>query len=169
MSHDYTAAVALDFAEDLTYAEVAPVLDALAATAIFRVRASRVAWSGPAGGGPEVGLILTAIASGGAAVFAATFCSELAKDAYKGARAAVLAVVRSLRDRQPEDRRAVVGFSIRILTIEICVGPLLDDEPGPDDWTDEWLVERLLKAQAIVDQGGERRSDPGVGCDHWVK
>ena len=53
MEFDWDAAVEVAFAEDLTYADVSPILDAFAQTRVFTVRGSRVGWSGPAAGGPE--------------------------------------------------------------------------------------------------------------------
>src|SRR6266508_1247041 len=99
---DFEAAVDVAFAEDLNYHDMAPVLDAFGATGVFRVYGTRVGWSGPAGGGPEIGIILTAVLGVGAAAFAKTFCEELAKDSYKAVRAALVGVVGHLRNRDPE-------------------------------------------------------------------
>jgi hypothetical protein len=176
MDFDYDAGVEVAFAEDLTYADVAPVLDAFSKTRVFTVRASRVGWSGPAAGGPEIGVILTAIAGVGGAAFVGAFCAELAKDTYKGVRSAILGVVRRLRDQDPEKRRAVVGLSIHVQQVKICIGPILESEPTSDQWTDEWFVERLLRAQAIInDRGGTPRvPDPELigpegDCEDWLE
>lgn len=175
MEFDYEAAVEVAFAEDLSYADVAPILDAFAATPVFTVRGTRVGWSGPAAGGPEIGVILSAIATVGGAAFVGTFCAELAKDAYKGVRTAILGVVRHLRDQDPEMRRAVVGLSIHVQQVKICIGPVLESEPTPHQWTDEWFVEQLLRAQAIIDErGGDARGrNPGIvgpegDCEDWL-
>jgi hypothetical protein len=162
------AAVEVRFFEDLKYGDVAPVLDALADTSIFNVRATRDAWSGPAAGGPEVGLIVAAV--GG--IVAAGFFGELGKDAYKGVRTAILAVVRRLHERRPEKRRAVVGLAIHVRDVSVCFGPILDREPLPEEWTDEWFVERLQEAQLIFDRRGFKEGAPDADnrdCDTWLK
>lgn len=175
MESDHTAEVEVGFAEDLSYSDVAPILDAFAATPIFTVRGKRVAWSGPAAGGPEVGIVLTAIATVGGGAYVATFCAELAKDTYKAVRAAIIGVVRGLRDQDPERRRAVVALSIRVQQVELCVGPLLEREPRTEEWTDEWFVDRLLRAQAIIEErGGKPRTPsdltgPTWQCEEWLE
>jgi hypothetical protein len=174
---DFDAAVEVAFAEDLTYDDMAPVLDAFGPTGVFRVNGTRVAWSGPAGGGPEIGIILTAVLGVGAAAFAKTFCEELAKDSYKAVRVALVGVIRHLRNRDPETVRAVVPLSIHIGDVFVCIGGSLPEPDHPaDEWTDEWLIERLREAQAIVDAelGRERPTTrqpigPSDPCEHWLK
>jgi hypothetical protein len=173
---NYEARVEVQFAEDLLHSDVAPLLDALSSTSVFEVRSSRVAWSGPAAGGPEVGLILAAVATIGGAAFAKTFCEELAKDAYGGVRSGVIRVVKRLRERR--DRRAIVPLVIEVGTMRFCLGSHLEQLPDPREWTDEWLVERLREAQVIVDaapsltdpQPREPETIGPVGpCEHWLK
>jgi hypothetical protein len=178
MEFDHEAGVEVRFAEDLTYVEVAPLLDALAATPIFTVRATRVGWSGPAAGGPEVAVFLAAAAAAGAGVFLASFCAELGKDAYRGVRAAVGAVMKKLREREPEERRAVVPLVIVVGEVRICVGRMFHQDPAPDEWSDEWFLERLRRAQEIVDRAGsltvKRSIPPGHTpdefdpCEFWL-
>ena len=125
----------------------------------------------------RIGVVLTAVGGVAGAAFVASFCAELAKDAYKGVRSALLGVVRHLRDQDPEKRRAVVGLSIHVQEVKICIGPILESEPTPDQWTDEWFIERLLRAQAIIDaRGGKARPhDPaltgpqGGDCEDWLE
>jgi hypothetical protein len=175
---DYEAEVEIGFAEDLTYGEVAGLLDAFAATRVFTVRASRVGWSGPAAGGPEIGLALEIAAGIGLGVFAKTFCEELAKDSYKAVRAALLALVSRLRDKDPEERRAVVGLQIVVGDVRVCIGPLLKAEPTSEDWTDEWLLERLRRTQEIVEDTAAVAAlkaqeaevvGPKNPCEYWLK
>jgi hypothetical protein len=176
MDFDFEAAVDVGFAEDLSYSDMAPVLDAFGVTSVFRVNTSRVGWSGPAAGGPEIGIVLTAVAAVGGAAFAKTFCEELAKDAYKAVRSALIGIVRQLRERDPETVRAVVPLSIRVGDVNICIGGSLHEPDHTDDeWTDEWLLERLRQAQAIVDAefGRQYPTDgPPIGprdpCEHWL-
>jgi hypothetical protein len=174
MEFDFDAAVDVQFAEDLSYTEVAPLLDAFAQTSIFNVRAGRVGWSGPAAGGPELGIVITAAAAVGASVFAKTFCEELAKDAYKGVRAAMNALVRRLRDKPAP--RAVVPLVIEVGAIRFCLGSMVHEDPAPDEWTDEWLLARLAEAQAILDASPEpvdaERPFPTIDvpvCDHELR
>ena len=178
MEFDYDAAVEVGFAEDLTYGEVAPLLDALSLTRAFTVRASRVGWSGPAAGGPEVGLVLEIAAGIGLGTFAKTFCEEFAKDAYREVRSALLTVVRRLRDKKPADRRAVVGLQITCIDVRVCIGPPLDAMPAPGDWTDEWLVDHLRAAQALIDDAAglatlraqqAEVTGPTGPCDYWLE
>jgi hypothetical protein len=181
MEFDFDASVEVRFAEDLTYEDVAPVLDGFARAGVFQVRASRVGWSGPAAGGPEIGIIVeaavAAVATVGAAAFTKSFCEELGKDSYKLVRTALLAAVDRLRSRNPEEVRAVVPLAIRIGNVEICIGGSLH-EPGrlSDEWSDAWLVEHLKRAQKIVDaelgREPKKRDDEPVGgkypCSHWI-
>ncbi|MEX1173481.1 MAG: hypothetical protein WEG56_12820 [Chloroflexota bacterium] len=170
---DQETGIELVFAEDLTFADVAPILDAFNEAAVFRVRADRSAWSGPASGGPEVAMILSTAAAVGGAAFVGTLCNELAKDVYKAARTGLLGAVRRLRAQ--DQRRAVVGLSIQDRHVRVCFGHALDDGASEDEWTDAWLVERLVIAQGLVDRAGtdERKKPEYVGpdsdCDHWLK
>jgi hypothetical protein len=148
---DFDADVGVLFFEDLTYPEVAPLLDALAGAGVFRVRASRDGWSGPAAGGPEVGLIVTAALAVGAAAFAKTFAEELAKDSYKAVRAAIGRLARRLRERQAEQRRAVQAVVLDIAGLRFFLGHFLHDPADPDEWSEAWMVLRLRRAQAAID------------------
>jgi hypothetical protein len=174
MDFHFEAAVEVSFAEDLSYTDVAPLLDALSETAIFRVRTSRVGWSGPAAGGPELGLIITAAGAVGASAFAKTFCEELAKDVYRGVRAGINAAARRLRSKA--EPRAVVPLVIEVGAIRLCLGSLVQEEPAAGEWTDAWLIERLREAQAIVDASPDlAEADPPFRsievqtCDHWLR
>lgn len=176
MDFDYDTGVEIGFAEDLTYQDMAPLLDAFGATSVFRVQGSRVGWSGPAAGGPEVAIVLTAAAAVGGAAFAKGFCEELGKDTYKAVRSAMIAVVRRLRERDPDKLRAVVPLVIEVGDVSICIGGSLHEPSQPGDWTDEWLRERFRQAQAIVEAelGRERPTagqpiGPRDPCEHWVE
>lgn len=79
MDWNYDAAVELDFAEDLTYSDVAHLLDAFAATPIFSVRTKRDAWTGPMAEGPDWILLINVVLGAGGISFAKTICEELAK------------------------------------------------------------------------------------------
>jgi hypothetical protein len=171
---DFETAVEIRFFEDLTYRDVAPALDAFADTTVFNVRGNRDGWSGPAAGGPEIGLIITAIATVGGAAFVGSFFSELGKDAYRGVRAAILATVHRLRSR--ERRRAVVALAIHVQNVSVCFGSVLDEElrdeaAADDEWTDDWFVARLREAQTFVDRYGSNRDEPldDRDCRHWLK
>ncbi len=174
---DFEAGVEVRFAEDLTFDEVSPLLDALAKTPIFTVRASRYGWSGPAAGGPEVGLVVVAVAAVGGAAFAKSFCEELGKDAYRAVRTAIISIAKRLRAREPEARRAIVPLVIEVGNVRICFGSTLDEQLTSDEWSDEWLVERLRQAQAIVNVQSALGSEvagilEGVEtdpCEHWLR
>jgi hypothetical protein len=166
---DYAAAVEVRFFEDLTFRDVTPILDSFAETSIFNVRASRDGWSGPAAGGPEIGLIITAISAAGGAAFVASFFSELGKGVYKSVRAAILAAVRKVHDNNR--RRAVIGLSIRVRNVSVCFGPLLERQRGEDEWTDDWFVKRLREAQALLDKYDADPSEPSDDrdCRHRLR
>lgn len=174
MELNYDAAVEVGFAEDLRHSDVAPLLDALADTPIFAVRSQRLASSGPAGGGPELGLVLTAVAAAGGIAFAKTFCEELSKDTYKAVRAAVIGVVRRLKARDPEEVRAIIPFTIRVGNVTIWIGGSLQEpESRSERWNDEWLLARLAEAQRIVEAEFDPAKDvptvPDTEHDHWLK
>jgi hypothetical protein len=170
-SFDFETGVEVRFFEDLTYGDVAPILDAFARTSVFNVRGNRDGWSGPASAGPEIGLIITAIATAGGAAFLASFFAELGKDAYRGVRTAILTAVRKLRERPEEHRRAMIGLAIHVQSVSVCFGSLLENDAPDDEWTDEWFVQRLLEAQHLVDRHG---ADPSGAlgdrdCRHRLK
>jgi hypothetical protein len=177
MEFNYEASVSVRFAEDLTFAETAPLLDSFGATPVFRVRGDRVAWSGPAGGGPEIALVLEAILGAGgvvaAASFAKSFGDELGKDAYRGVRSAIIALIRKLHRRAPDDRRAIVGLVVKVGDVRIFFGPDLSDA-NPDVWTDERLVAAFGRAQAILDEARSAApppkitTGPDLGREYWV-
>jgi hypothetical protein len=178
MEFDFDAMVEVRFAEDLKYEDVAPLLDGFADAGVFNVRASRIAWSGPAAGGPEIGLIIevavATVTTLGVAAFTKSFCEELGKDTYRLARMALLGAVDRLRNRNPEEVRAVVPLSIHIGSVHVCIGGSLHEPRHPDEWTDDWLVARLQEAQRIVDaELGRERGDEPIGpddpCAHWLE
>ena len=177
MEFNYEATVSVHFAEDLTFAESAPLLDSFAATPMFRVRGDRVAWSGPAGGGPEAALVLEAILGAGgvvaAASFAKSFDDELGKDAYRGVRNAIIALIRKLHQRPPDRRRAIVGLVVKVGEVKIYFGPDLSDATL-EVWTDERLVAAFARAQTILDEARSASpppittTGPDVGREYWV-
>jgi hypothetical protein len=150
---DVGAAVEVRHAEDLSHTDVTPLLEALTASGVWRVRSERVAWSGPAAGGIDVGLLVTTALAGGGLLFAKTFMEELARDAYAGVRSAIRGLAVALRDRagKPSRVRASVPVAIEVGAVRFYFGSLLEHRGDPDEWSDPWFLQRLVAAQAIVE------------------
>ena len=150
MSTDFDTEIDVRIAEDLTHSDVAPLSDALAPAA-FRIRVTRHAWSGPAAGGPDIGLWITVSGAIAGGWFAKVFVEELAKDVYRSARAAVCSIARGLRARSPESVRADIPLTIEAGALRFYFGSSLHDDPEAGEWTDEWFVLRLRRANAAIE------------------
>jgi hypothetical protein len=170
---NYDAEVEVRFSEDLAYGDVVPLLDALAATPIFTIRTRREAYSGPMGEGPDWILLISVVVGTGGAVFAKTFCEELAKDTYRAVRRAICDLGRRLRRRRPQDLRHQTPVAIEFGDLLIYLGTPLHIGAPEAEWTDEWLLGCLQRAQDIVDvdfDGSRKRPEhPSYEHDYRVK
>ncbi len=155
---DVESHVEVVFGDEVTYGDIAPLLDVLASK-VFTVKTSRDAWRGPMGDGIEVGLVILTAAVLGGAAFTKRFCELLAEDAHAAFRRLLLGLVERLRG---DEYRPLVPFAISVGAIRFYFDGESTGEIAATrtDWTDERLTQRLFAAQRVVDEA------PAVLLEH---